>query len=266
MALKWVEGLVEADARQTDAWAEDFAAVLEQHRGEQLPALLAWLDDAAAAAEAGLSEDTIACLRDQAGGLIEDHARLIVPVAVRVLTDLSPRQVDGLVQQMNERNQEYREDYLDADARERESRRTERYLERVERWTGRLTDQQRQLVEHSVQGLPDAAGPWLDYREQQQQRLLSLLRTNAPDDELADYLTRWWADLADRPGVLVDAAGRIETGTRELLVTLDAALSDRQRTKVVKRLRGLHRDLSRAAQPDRLASASMLGRRCQVST
>lgn len=266
MALKWVDGLVDADARQYDAWAEDFAAVLEQHRGEQLPGLLIWLDGAAAAAEVGLNEDTISCLRDQAGGLLEDHARLIVPPAVRVLEDLSPQQVDELAQSMADRNAEYRDDYLVADVRERESRRFERHLERFERWTGRLTDEQRRLVEREVLRLPDTSGPWLEYREQQQQRLLAMLRADAPADELAGFLTRWWVDLADRPDLLVDAAEQVEIGMRALLTRLDASLSDRQRTAVVARLRDLHSDLSGVAAPGLLATASVSGRRCQVST
>mgnify|MGYP000101976116 CR=1 FL=1 len=104
---------------------------------------------------------------------------------------------------MAERNDEYAEEYLPEDAEERHENRVERYLERIERWTGRSNPAQREMIAAEIASMPDTAELSLAYRRQQQQRLLALLRDNATRQQLTGYLASWWVDFSDRPDDLV---------------------------------------------------------------
>mgnify|MGYP000485313324 CR=1 FL=1 len=157
-------------------------------------------------------------LFDRTDALYRDHAALAIPVAVGILSEITPAQIDHLAGEFDERNSEYVENYLNEDLEERAEARSERYIERVERWTGRLDDRQRQLIAGAVREMPDTAEPWLEYRRAQQQRLLRLLRSQATPDQLREFLTAWWVEIAQRPPALT--ARVLEVRQRSIAVAL----------------------------------------------
>ena len=188
LAYRWADGLLDADQAQSEQWPALFEQILQEHRRELLPQVVALLQQTSKLAERGLSTEDLDCLWQGANRLIDTHARLVVPTAAQVLSGISAAQVEHLRAELDERNAEYHEDYLDPDPGEREAARVERFTERVERWTGELSTEQARLVEAAVQRMPDVAGEWLRYRERQQQHLLAMLREDRGMQALEDQV------------------------------------------------------------------------------
>jgi hypothetical protein len=134
---------------------------------------------------------------------------------------------------------------MDEDLVERQQARVARYVERIERWIGDLSAGQRRLVEEAVSAMPDVAEGWLDYREEQQQSLLRLLRAGADRVALESFLTAWWVDLDGRPAALVKDSETLSRATLDLVLRLDATLSTEQRTTFLEQLADLREDLAR---------------------
>ena len=256
LAYRWVDRLLDADQAQSEQWPLMFERLLEEHRRELLPHVVALLNQASQQADRGLSADRLGCLWQGADRLMETHGRLIVPTATRVLSGISAEQIEHLHAQLQERNADYRDQYLQPDPAEREAARIERFTERVERWTGELTNEQARLVEAAVRRMPDIAGDWLRYRERQQQRLLALLRADQSARALEAFLTAWWVDAADRDPQLVNDFQRLRDGWIRMLVELGDTLDEQQRDHLLASLTDLRDDL--AGEIDSGASVAAL--------
>lgn len=250
LAYRWTVGLVDASDAQREAWRGAFERLLAEHRRELLPEVIVLLRGLEDAADSGLRRERLACRLDAVDHSYRRHARLVVPVGVEVLAELDAAQVDGLERELAERNAEYREAYLDPDPQRRRQARLERYVERIERWTGDLDARQLRLVEVAVDRLPDVAADWLAYREARQAQLLGVLRAADPGRaaEVRTLLVEWWVTFDHRPTALVAGTDALRQGFLDLVVALDQTLSRRQRDHFVAELRNLREGLQAALE------------------
>jgi len=242
---RWAIGLLDPDSEQADAWQLIMQQAMQTHERELLPQVVVLLNSAELMAGDGLESAELACWSDAFEQLYQAHAKWAVTPASEVLSDLSAAQIDHLAAELRERNQSYRDDYLDADLDRRKQERLARYVERIERWTGDLTTAQLRMVELVVADMPDVAASWLAYREQRQQELLALLRSEPDRAALQDYLAGWWVQLEDRPVSLVEDAKALRVASLDLVLRLDALLTASQRANFLDKVADLRGDLER---------------------
>jgi hypothetical protein len=247
---RWAGDLLDADARQRDAWQALLQQAMDGHRRDLLPTVVALLEDAEEAAGNGLNATELSCWADALDRAYRRHAAWAVPAAVGILADISPDQVEHLAAELAQRNRDYRRRYLADDPVERREARIERYIERIEDWTGDLSTMQLRLVGQAVGAMPDLAEDWLAYREGRQQALLELLRGGADRETLGRFLADWWIDLGGRPAAMQTRTAELRQATIGLILALDGTVSERQRAAFVGRLSALHEDLAGIAGED----------------
>ena len=255
---RWVDGLLDPDTAQGDAWQEIIAQAMQTHQQQLLPDVVRLLEFAETTLADGLDQRDLTCWADSLERVYSAHAEWAIIPASEVLSDVSVTQAEHLAAELRDRNQEYREDYLDADPGRRHQERLQRYTERIAYWIGDPTSAQRQLIDEAVTAMPDLAGDWLAYREERQQALLSLLRSGANRALLQDFLRAWWIDLDGRPGHLVEDAKVLRQATLELVQRLDATLSDVQRAAFTERVSGLRKDFAALRGPVGQSSTTAL--------
>ena len=189
---------VAASADQREDWQPVLAATLHNHREQELPFIIAYLD---------LMEDTLTrtvnaagaeCLVDGVLLLSQRHARLAVELAVPLLADLDDEQISHLREYLAKRQVEATRKYLNPDTGHRKLDRQERFAHRIIAWTGRLSDGQTRLLADALERIPDLSTTWLAYRTQQADRLLQLLDNHADAATLRAYLTEWWVEQEGR--------------------------------------------------------------------
>jgi hypothetical protein len=243
LVARWAAGLLDPETAQASAWEGVLERAMQTHQRDLLPGVVTLLQSAEAAAQDGLDRHELTCWADLLEQAYQAHARWALAPAVEVLADISPGQVEHLAAELRERNRDYREDYLDEDLERRRQQRLERYTDRIQGWTGDLSDEQLRLLRQAVSAMPDLSGPWLAYREERQQELLALLRAQADRATLEDYLDAWWVRLDERPDTLVRDADRLRLASLELVLRLDATLSAAQRASFTGRLAELREAL-----------------------
>lgn len=254
---RWVDGLLDADDTQRERWQVLFGDVLEQHRQTLLPDVVALLHGFAVQAEQGLSQRALQCLWRDTDRLLEAHAELAVAPGARVLDGLSMAQVEHMQAAFDDRIDEYRDKYLQADPEVRVDERVQRFVDRIEYWTGDLDDAQRQRVDEAVRRMPDIAGTWLDYRTQQQQQLLSVLRDAPTRDRIEQQLRAWWVEQSGRDSTLTRDIEQVRLATIRLLVALDAQLHPRQRRHLLREISSLRDDLAAAGDVERMPQLAL---------
>lgn len=168
----------------------------------------------------------------------EQHYRAtvsdLVTFAADLLSRISASQIDHLGEKLDERREEH--------AEKDRSDRFEETIDRVEEWSGSLSDEQEDFIRACHSRLPETTEQWLSWRRQEDNRLLSLLRNDADPPRIEAFLRDWWLDKSARPEALRQARAtkrRIWLDCAETFMAEHA--TDAQRTHALKRLRN-HRD------------------------
>lgn len=241
---------VAASSAQRDRWRPLVETTLERHREQELPLVIAYLDLAARSVGEPEASVGTACLVDGVRYLYQRHAQLAVQLAVPLLAGLDATQVSHLAEYTAKRQQDAARRYLDPDLQQRKASREQRFIERIEKWTGKLNDNQRQQIRDAVERIPDLSAPWLAYREQQTDKLLGMLETGADAQALRAYLQDWWVRM---DGQSADYRQRWRTARQGFIQLLDAlatTLTDRQRATFLDRLGDLRNDLASLVGPE----------------
>jgi hypothetical protein len=235
---------VDTSAAQREQWQPVLETTLHNHREQELPLVIDYLDMAARITSDTDGSVGAACLVDAGLLLYQRHARLAVDLAVPLLAELDAAQVERLAEDTTERQEIAVERYIDPDPQQRKEAREERITDRIEQWTGKLNDDQRTYIKDAVEQIPDMTETWLAYRAQQTNTLLAMLENGAKADDLRTYLNDWWVH---RGGTSTETSQHWLVARHkfvQLMDTLATTLTGRQRKTLQDRLAALRDDLA----------------------
>ncbi len=201
----WLDRYVDFNGTQTPRVRDGLAQWFAWHRRNQLPEYAALL----------LRAQTEAMADTTAARVCEWQAELIrradtafdraVPAAADILLSITPAQIAHIEQRYAKVNDEFRDDYLQAEPAKRAAATLKRTVERAEMLYGTLDENQRARMAAALTHSPFGAELWLAERRLHQQDALQLL-----NKLVKDKATREQAQLALRA-----YADRIEHSPRE---------------------------------------------------
>ena len=246
---RYARRTVDASAAQRDQWRPVLENTLQRHRELELPLIIAYLDGVRHSIREAESSIVATCLVDGALLLLQRHARLAIDLSVPLLAGLNAEQISHLAEYMAQRQQNTVERYLNPDPQQRQASRQERFIDRIERWTGKLDDNQQQQVRRALERIPDLTAHWLTHRAQQTDRLLAMLKTGANAEALRDYLNRWWVELDNGSAEYYQRLSIAKDEFHLLLQELHMTLTNRQRATIEDRLGDLRNDLASLFTP-----------------
>lgn len=197
----WLDGYADFDDAQTPRVRDAIADWFQWHRRTQLPDYAALL----ARAQADVLADTTperTCawwgeLRKR-GDTAFEHA---VPLAAGIAVTLAPAQLKHVERRYAKANDEFRDEYLSADPKERLAKTAKRAIERAETLYGRLDEPQRARVAEAMAASPFDPALWLDERRRRQRDALEVLRRITSDPAASDQAVvalRAWAQRVER--------------------------------------------------------------------
>lgn len=239
-AARRVASYLDLDGGQRRDVRADFQAYRDFHRAERLPELVAFLGHADSLLDHPTPERGEVDARFRAGeALLRATVEDLIPMAAGTLSKLSAAQVEHLERQLVEGRTEYAEEIAPEGA--------SRAVERIEAWTGDLSDAQKEQFKACHGRLPDVTGQWLEWRASRDDQFVTLLRGDPAPEEIGTFLRDWWLDADARPERLQQA----RTESREVWIDcahgLLAELSDQQRSSIRERLHGYRDDFSTLA-------------------
>jgi hypothetical protein len=235
-----VQSYVSLSNAQEQFLKTDIQAYLDQARANDLPRLAELLDRTARDIEAGVvTPDMIDARYAEVFGRYDEFMLGIVPLSERFLQGLSLEQVEELSASFDETNDEMYEKYSGRTSAEREKNRNEAAIKGTERFTGRLQEEQRQLIRDTLTRMEDASEEWVGYQREWQQRFRQLIISRPEGRAYTDELTL----LFVYPGSLHSAEyrRRVEANRvifNAMLAELLTGLSAGQRAYMVEKLRG----------------------------
>lgn len=231
--------------RQQKAWLKPrLREHLDWHCSTQLPAYSAWVARSEAlVAQPRLHAQQFQITFGELRQAVDSIVTEITPSSIELLRGLSTQQVAGFDQALAEENARLRRDYLQPPLEQQISQRSERMVEHLEHWFGRLSPTQQARVERWARQLGKQNRLWLENRAHWQAEFRALL--DARHD--ADFAARLQRLLQQRSDAWTPAYReqfeRSQAALAELFADLFNSTDARQRQHVLKRLGQLREDL-----------------------
>lgn len=225
---------------------------LEVVRQDDLPKLAALLEGLAKEVE---SDSVTPASLDQGYAqminLTDEFMLGVVPVAEWLLLDLDDEQVAEMFENFEELNQEMYEDYSGETPEKRRENRNESAIRVTQRFTGRLSAEQKLLITDALASMEDASEQWIEYQREWQRRFRYLVENPPPSAQFREELTRLLvyprSFHSPEYRATVDANRQI---LNSMLAELSSGLTDKQRARAVDKLRGYVELLTKLSEGD----------------
>lgn len=252
----YAKDYLDLESVQVAGWEPLLTAELDRHRAEELPLLAAFADQVLQASRHGFDERNVTCLIESSHDIYQRQARIAVTLATPLLAGLSPSQIKSLNQRFKEEAEEDLAEYAEGGGGTERERRTRRFVESIEDWTGPLNSGQQALVAEVMGRLPETRRLYLDYRGGKRNDLIALLAGKAGEARINDFLTAWLVEWRDMPPRLEQARGAMKPLIAELFTRLAASLDKSQHDRLDNRVRDLRDDLMKLQRQPRMAPLS----------
>jgi hypothetical protein len=245
----YVNGIVTLDDDQERQLQSIVQRTLDWHRETQIPLYVDLLQRLESDIAGPFSAADLEAYFNEIMALSDEFLRRVMPDTAAFLRTLSDEQVEQLRVNLEESNDELWEDFGGATPEQRKKRRLRSAIRATERFTGRLSGTQRQILQERLAGMHDVSEQWLERRRHWQARFLALLQDPLPAPAFEDALL----DMALDPNQFdtADYRARVDAN-RATVMAMMAALLDsldaRQRGRAQKKFRGYAEDLRRIAE------------------
>ncbi len=236
LLLQKMDAYLNLSPEQKTAASQRLRLRLESHRQQELPGYLSYLRRTRTFVEDGVDAAEAEFIIRQGRALTTESVERTLPAIAQTLSGISPAQIQHLEQHFEKANRRFRKKYLQASERERFLRSVERTTRRVEHWTGRLSEDQKQRLMELRAAFPRSGDEWLEYNKAKQQRMLALLREDADAETLTQFLNDWWIKLKDRGPSLRHRNDKSFEALKNLVVGVDVSLDNAQRRFLLRRL------------------------------
>ena len=223
-------------AAQRERAEQIVAERMELHRREELPIYIATLQDVRVMLADSLSPAELEVIKKQIPAVYKRTMRDTIPGIAILLSQIDDAQIDHLQSRIDDRNREFKSEFMPDSMSVRLERRARRSMVVIEYFIGELRSEQVALIAEQRNAMPLTADDWLAYHQIHQQQLLAMLRRGPAAEELQGSLVSWWVDLANQTAAL---NRKIEINTdawTQLLLDLDTTVDAGQRQRLLDKL------------------------------
>jgi adenylate kinase family enzyme len=181
--------------------------------------------------------------------MTEEVVTGIVPDSEWLLQSLSDKQVQELAQSLDELNDEMYGEYSGTAEEERRERRNKSSVSAIQRFTGRLTDAQKELVTGALERMTDSSEQWIEYQREWQRQFIDLVANTPPSEEFRERLTVLLVyPRSLHPPEYRAAVEANRAIFNSMMADLLNGLSDAQRTRMTKTIQEYAETLTRLAE------------------
>ena len=242
LGARWVTGKIAAvfdfDDEQrtaTRAAVDRTIASAPEVLGPRLDLLVATVDRALAK---GMTEKKMLVIERQVDLLMDKAVAWIIDEAAPILATLNDEQIDHAERELDQRLEQTR-DELNAPEDERLRSRQEKFVEAIEKWSGRLSDSQEEAIRAFVASMPDEAPDRLRADERRLADIAERMHEHPGAPAIRDLLWNAWSQREDWGPGTRSAEERRADGRKTLLFVFDL-LEPKQRDHMSERLHEMY--------------------------
>jgi hypothetical protein len=214
-------------------------ALMRWHRTEMLPRYARFLRAQAAIVESGeVTRETVTTSYEQVRELMNATLQgAYAPAASILVHHTGPAKLAYLRRRMTEAMED-RAERAKRPRADRIERRTHRFVENIERFTGPLSDAQVALIRRHAEATDDETSLWINYRIRREDAFLKFLATRPNEAEIAAFLEKvlLHAEKVVGPRYRTEL-DRSEKRFQDLIYRIAAISTPKQRRTTARHLR-----------------------------
>lgn len=244
--IRWrATDYLEVEGETAEQLDEAIASFMSWHRKNALPKYATLLDEGGQRFARGLGPDDLNWGYDSVMMQARESLRVAAERIAPLLDRLTPAQIAHLERQLADDNRKFARENLRGGEREQRKRRTERNVERLEDWVGKLSQAQIDRVAQY-----SARAPLLDeMRDRDHKRLqaelVKLMRARQCRERLPQFAVEW------QRGRDAAYSAALEASRKEyfaMALDVDKSLSPQQRSRAQRKLRGYAEDFRKLSR------------------
>jgi len=243
--------------QQKETIRQEVSDYMRWHRKNALPEYIIFLQNLNGAVQYNghLSVETVTGLRLQLMSLFRTTMAPTVQPAALLFRSMDKVQIQELEKSFAEDIQEQKKERLDGSADEKLDKRAKQTIDFLEWLAGNLSKEQEQKVREMSRRLPFITPIFIQNRETNQRKLITLLNNHAGTEEIATFLSAWvLTPEKARTPYQQHAFESFEKGTDEMIVQIHGLLTARQKEHInemisayIKDMRSLSMDMQAAS-------------------
>jgi len=248
----YFESLVSLNDGQRTELRQWLSKTLAWHRRSELTRYASFLDEVYANAERPGDAQRYDTMRERFQTLLNSLIEKTAPEASELLLNLSPEQVDELLENLAEKTRERTKEGTKAvAANEWRPDQVKDISKQMKRWTGAVTSEQKQIIVEHVAQLEPTFADWAESQKSWREALRdALLAKEASKSDLVSPRVLQLLEDPDQQWTSAYAA-KVERNRlhyQNMLLKLDASLTAKQRDHLRHEVLNLSQQLTRLAQ------------------
>jgi Family of unknown function (DUF6279) len=181
LAHWWLDGYVDFDSQQSERVREELRRWFAWHQQSELAGYAQHLSKFRNEAAERVSPEKLCRWTDATRDLLVPALERTLPAAADLVLTLTPAQLDRIQARYQERTDKLRSELVPADPAERHRASVERMVKRYEDFYGRLSAEQRQMIDAGVRAAPVDSAAALERRHKRHTDMMAELRSIVRD-------------------------------------------------------------------------------------
>jgi len=248
--IPWhVESYMSLSDEQQQLLEQSLDQHLRWHRTTQLPTYAHWLQTLSADWQNGLDMAELNTHQAILEGYWRALVQQIAPDTAQLLALASDRQITNLFTNLEEKNQEYYDEYAALPPQQLRRKYAQFAIKQFKRWLDRITPEQRQLITQWSERMELTAADRLRYRRQWQTSLGELLKQRQDSASFEAALNQFFQSSGfERPAYYQVKLENNRAAFKALILAIDATLTPQQKRYLMQRLASFAEDFQQLAQ------------------
>ena len=244
--LTWmVADYVDMSDDQKEFVRERFSRAFAWHRARELPEYHRFFEKVLVQAEDHITVEEAAADHRELRLYYQRSVERLLPDMADFLLQLDSLQAKQMEKRFGKGNRKMAGDATDGSVDERLDKRVDQFVTHLEQFVGSLSDAQRDMVRGYLAGLPENVDERLADRRYRQSRILLMVQTKPPRDEVVAELRRLFIDTQTwRSAEYQQKLRERDRALFDLISRISASLTPEQRAAFQRRIRGFMRDIN----------------------
>lgn len=245
LALWYIGGYVNLNDQQKSLVKDRLTRAIAWHRQAELPQYQRSIEALIAKVDMKVSVDEARATYGLARDYYHRSVEHLLPDVADVLLMLDPQQIAQIEKKLADDDRKLVKESVKGTAEDRRMKRSQRFVEQFEEWTGTLSSAQREIVIRGTLGLSDNTEERLGDRRYRQTEIVELIRKRPAREQMIATLRKLLIDTESwrRPEYTKKLRERDEH-LIAVVSELSATLTPEQRQSVQRKMRGYVKDIS----------------------
>jgi len=232
-----INGYTSFNAQQKELIRQDVSNYMHWHRKYALPEYIIFLQNLNGAVqyEGRLEVENVTLLRTELTNLYKETLKPAIVPTAEILCMLDNRQIEELDGNFAKEIRKRKNDDLNISHDEYLDRRADKTISYIEWLAGDLSTEQEQKIREISHHLPAVGDIYIQHREANQKKLISLLNEHAGEDKVAAFLSSWiFTPEAARSPQQQIAIQSFERASDEMIAQIQWILTTTQKEHIHK--------------------------------